>query len=78
MRFLTQADIASFLTEKPVAAIHFHANWKAEYRTVTRIAMADAEQVLAERVNFGEVLNDSINLGLSESVISHERGEPGH
>jgi len=26
MRFLTQADIASFLTEKPVAAIHFDAN----------------------------------------------------
>jgi thioredoxin-like negative regulator of GroEL len=55
MRLLTQADIASFLAEKPAAAIHFDANWDAKYRAVTRSAMADAEQVLAGRVNFGEV-----------------------
>jgi thioredoxin-like negative regulator of GroEL len=59
MRALTQADIASFLAEKPAAAIHFDANWDANYRAVTRGAMADAEQVLAGRVNFGEVDCDS-------------------
>jgi thioredoxin-like negative regulator of GroEL len=56
---LTQADIASFLAEKPVAAIHFDANWDGKYRAVTRSAMADAEQVLAECVNFGEIDCDS-------------------
>lgn len=59
MRLLTQADIASFLAEKPVAAIHFDANWDAKYRAVTRSAMADAEQMLAACVNFGEVDCDS-------------------
>jgi thioredoxin-like negative regulator of GroEL len=55
MRVLTQADIASFLAEKPAAAIHFDANWDAKYRAVTRSAMTDAEQVFADRANFGEV-----------------------
>jgi thioredoxin-like negative regulator of GroEL len=55
MRLLTQADIASFLAEKTVPAIHFDANWDTVHRTVTRSAMADAEQILAEHVNFGEV-----------------------
>lgn len=55
MRLLTQADVASFLTEKPAAAIHFDANWDAKYRAITRTAMADAEQALAAYVNFGEV-----------------------
>lgn len=55
MRLLTQADIASFLAEKPVAAIHFDGHWDAKYRAVTRSAMADAEQVLAGFVNFGEI-----------------------
>jgi len=55
MRLLTHADIAPFLVEKSAAAIHFDANWDAKYRAVTRSAMADAERVLADRVNFGEV-----------------------
>jgi hypothetical protein len=55
MRLLTQADIASFLADKPAAAIHFDANWDAKYRAVTRSAVADAEQVHGEHVNFGEV-----------------------
>ena len=55
MRLLTAGDIASFLAGKPAAAIHFDASWDAKYRAVTRSAMADAEQVLAHRVNFGEV-----------------------
>ena len=59
MRLLTQADIASFLAEKPASAIHFDASWDAKYRAITRSIMADAEQVLAERVNFGEVDCDS-------------------
>ena len=59
MRLLTQADIASFLADKPAAAIHFDANWYANYRAVTRSAVADAEQVHGEHVNFGEVDCDS-------------------
>jgi thioredoxin-like negative regulator of GroEL len=59
MRLLTQADIACFLAEKRTAAIHFDANWNAKYRAVTRSAMAEAEQVLAEQVNLGEVDCDS-------------------
>jgi thioredoxin-like negative regulator of GroEL len=59
MRLLTKADIASFVMEKPAAAIHFDANWDAKYRAVIRSAMADAEQFLSDRVNFGEIDCDS-------------------
>lgn len=55
MRLVTQTDIAVFLAEKPAAAIHVDANWDAKYRAIIRSAMADAERVLAARVNFGEV-----------------------
>jgi thioredoxin-like negative regulator of GroEL len=55
MRLVTQTDIAVFLAEKPAAAIHFDANWDAKYRAIIRSAMADAERVLADRANFGEV-----------------------
>jgi thioredoxin-like negative regulator of GroEL len=55
MRLVTQTDIAVFVAEKPAAAIHFDANWDAKYRAVIRSAMVDAEQALADRVNFGEV-----------------------
>jgi hypothetical protein len=41
--------------EKRAAVIHFDANWDAKHRAITRDSMADAERVLAERVNFGEV-----------------------
>ena len=55
MRVPTQADIETFLAEKPAAAIHFDASWDEDHRANTRRVMADAEQVLAEHVNFGEV-----------------------
>ena len=55
MRVLTQADIAPFLAERPVAAIHFDASWGEKHRATTRRVMADAEQVFGGRVNFGEV-----------------------
>lgn len=55
MRLVTQTDIAVFLAEKPAAAIHFDTNWDAKYRAIIRSAMADAERVLADSVNFGEV-----------------------
>jgi thioredoxin-like negative regulator of GroEL len=55
MRLVTQTDIAVFLAEKPAAVIHVDANWDAKYRAIIRSAMADAERVLAARVNFGEV-----------------------
>jgi thioredoxin-like negative regulator of GroEL len=55
MRLLTRANIAPFLAEKPVAAVHFDASWNAEHRKVMRGVMVGAEQALAERVNFGEV-----------------------
>lgn len=55
MRLVTQTGIAVFLAEKPAVAIHFDANWDVKYRAIIRSAMADAERVLADRVNFGEV-----------------------
>ena len=71
MRPLTQADIASFLTEKPATAIHFDANWDVKYRNIVRSAMADAEQALGNRVNFGEVDCDSaIELAKSIPILN--------
>jgi thioredoxin-like negative regulator of GroEL len=55
------------LDSEVAAAIHVDANWNAKYRAVTRSAMADAEQVLAERVNFGEVDCD-VDPELAKSV----------
>jgi hypothetical protein len=54
MRLVTQTDIGVFVAEKPAAAIHFDADWNAKYRALIRSAMADTEQILADRVNFGE------------------------
>jgi thioredoxin-like negative regulator of GroEL len=55
------------VAEKPAAAIHFDAEWDAKYRAVTRSAMAEAEQFLADRVNFGEVDCDT-DLELAKSI----------
>ena len=54
MRLVTQTDIAVFLAEKPAAAIHVDANWvrMRNIEPLIRSAMADAERVLAARVNF--------------------------
>jgi len=55
MRQLTSTDIASFVAAKSVAAIHFDAEWDVSYRPIVRAKMLEAERVLDEQANFGEV-----------------------
>jgi thioredoxin-like negative regulator of GroEL len=55
MRLLTRTDVESFVAAKQAAAIHFDAEWDRNHRTVVRRKMEEAEQVLGEQVNFGEV-----------------------
>ncbi len=54
MRLVTQADISSFVADKPLAAIHFDAEWDL-HRSVMRSKMEQAEKCLADVANFGEV-----------------------
>ena len=51
----SKADFESFVAHKRAAAVHFDAAWDVDYRPVTRRRMLEAEEVLAEQVNFGEV-----------------------
>jgi thioredoxin-like negative regulator of GroEL len=55
MRLLTRTEVEAFIAAKPVAAIHFDAEWDTNYRTIVRRKMEEAEQALGEQVNFGEV-----------------------
>jgi thioredoxin-like negative regulator of GroEL len=55
MRLLTKTDAESFVAVKPASAVHFDAEWDERYRTILRGKMEEAEQVLGEQVNFGEV-----------------------
>jgi thioredoxin-like negative regulator of GroEL len=55
MRLLTGTEVEAFIAAKPAAAIHFDAEWDTNYRTIVRRKMEEAEQVLGEQVNFGEV-----------------------
>ena len=55
MRLLTATEVEAFIEAKPVAAIHFDAEWDTNYRTIGRRKMEEAEQALGELVNFGEV-----------------------
>ena len=52
---LTGEDYEEFVQEKRAAAVHFDAEWDVGYRPITRQKMQEAEQVLAEEVNFGEI-----------------------
>jgi hypothetical protein len=54
VRLLRGAEIASFMAEKPAAAIHFDADWDI-HRSITRSKMVDAEKSLTDMANFGEV-----------------------
>jgi len=52
---LTGEDYEEFVQEKRAAAVHFDAEWDVGYRPITRQKMQEAEQVLAQEVNFGEI-----------------------
>ena len=55
MRLLDGSEFESFIATKPVAAIHFDAEWDVQYRPLVRRAMLDAERAFGGRVNFAEV-----------------------
>jgi len=67
MRLLTSTDFQSFVEAKQAAAVHFDAEWDFAYRPVLRRRMREAEEVLADRVNFGEVDCDR-SLDLAKSI----------
>jgi hypothetical protein len=55
MRLLTSIDFQSFVEAKQAAAVHFDAEWDVAYRLVLGRRMLEAEEALADQVNFGEV-----------------------
>jgi thioredoxin-like negative regulator of GroEL len=59
MTLLTSTEFQSFVEAKPAAAVHFDAVWDVGYRPMTRQLMLDAEAILADNANFGEVDCDS-------------------
>lgn len=67
MRLLTGEDFLAFVQAKPAAAIHFDAEWDVGGRPVTRLKMLEAEQVLSDHANFGEVDCDR-ELALAKSI----------
>jgi len=82
MQLLTRTDLESLVATKPAAAIHFDAEWDKNYRTVVRRKMEEAEQALAEQVNFGEVdcdlapdLAKSIPILNVPSVVYYREGK---
>lgn len=44
-----------FVGQKRVAVVHFDGDWDVDYRLITRRRMSEADEVLGEHVNFGEV-----------------------
>jgi thioredoxin-like negative regulator of GroEL len=66
MQLLTGTDFQSFIEAKKAAVVPFDAEWDVAYRPVLRRRILEAEEVLADQVNFGEV--DCANLDLAESI----------
>jgi thioredoxin-like negative regulator of GroEL len=67
MQLLSSEEFKSFVEAKPAAAVHFDAEWDSRYRPVVHRRMLDAEEALADQVNFGEVHCES-NPELAKSV----------
>jgi thioredoxin-like negative regulator of GroEL len=69
MQLLTGTDFQSFIEAKKAAVVPFDAEWDVAYRPVLRrrMRMLEAEELLADQVNFGEVDCDT-NLDLAESI----------
>jgi thioredoxin-like negative regulator of GroEL len=69
MQLLTGTDFQSFIEAKKAAVVPFDAEWDVACRSVLRrrMRMLEAEELLADQVNFGEVDCDT-NLDLAESI----------
>ena len=52
---LSRNNYEDFVGQKRVAVVHFDADWDVDYRPITRGRMNEADEVLGEHVNFGEV-----------------------
>lgn len=71
IRLLTNSDYEVFVRQKRAAAVHFDAEWDVSYRTITRLRMRAAADVLTEHVNFGEVDCDrEVELAKSIRVLN--------
>jgi hypothetical protein len=55
MQLLTGTDFQSFIEAKKAAVVPLDAEWDVAYRPVLRRRILEAEEVLADQVNFGEV-----------------------
>jgi hypothetical protein len=55
MQLLNDSDFQSFVEAKQAAAVHFDAEWDVASRPLLRRRMLEAEEVLADLANFGEV-----------------------
>ena len=67
MRLLTGEEVPAFVAAKPVAVLHFDAEWDAKYREQTRRSMLEAEAALGDRANFAEIDIDA-NVELAGSI----------
>jgi thioredoxin-like negative regulator of GroEL len=71
IRQLTIRDYEVFVRQKPAAAVHFDAEWDVSHRAIIRLRMSEAEDVLADHVNFGEVDCDrEVELAKSVRVLN--------
>jgi thioredoxin-like negative regulator of GroEL len=71
IRQLTKSDYEVFVRQKRAAAVHFDAEWDVSHRTITRLRMSEAADVLAEHVCFGEVDCDrEVELAKSIRVLN--------
>jgi hypothetical protein len=71
IRKLTNGEYEAFVRQKRAAAVHFDAEWDVSHRTVARLRMSEAADVLGEHVNFGEVDCDhEVELAKSIRVLN--------
>jgi hypothetical protein len=67
VRLLIANELPAFVAAKPVAAVHFDADWDANLRERTRRTMIEAEAALGDRANFGEIDCDA-NVELARAI----------
>ena len=71
MRQVSGAELAAFVAEQSVAAIHLDAEWDVGYRPIVRATMLEAEKALNAVANFGEVdVDGSPELAVSVGLLN--------
>lgn len=67
IRKLNSEQYTDFLAERPVAVVHFDAEWDKVLRERTRRSMVVAQEAFGDQVSFGEIDADS-NVALCRSI----------